>query len=132
MSKCSHNDVFHPSLIDPSPDKPQLEGSSHPEPITVQEGDPLQLNCSAVGNPAPSYTWTLPSGSPSASNGSVLTIDSATFADEGMYTCSVGNVMGTVTVEMNVDVQGESCPVFTGSGCVAFSRQTRTDSHTHT
>ncbi|XP_034400388.1 vascular cell adhesion protein 1-like isoform X2 [Cyclopterus lumpus] len=94
--------------------KPQLEGSLHPEPITVLEGEPLQLNCSALGNPGPSYTWTLPSGSPSTSSSSVLIINSATFADEGKYTCSVSNDVGTATVELNVEVRANNKGILIG------------------
>ncbi|XP_033478920.1 vascular cell adhesion protein 1-like [Epinephelus lanceolatus] len=84
--------------------KPQIE-SLPPDEITITEGNPLQLNCSAVGKPSPSYTWKLPLDSPSPSNSSVLTISSVTFADEGLYTCTVSNSRGTVTVKFNVDVQ---------------------------
>ncbi|TDH15792.1 hypothetical protein EPR50_G00012660 [Perca flavescens] len=81
--------------------KPQLK-SSHSN-ITVAEGNSLQLNCSAVGNPSPMYTWT--SDIRSYSSGSVLTIDSVTSEDKGLYTCSVSNRVGTVTVTFNVDVK---------------------------
>ncbi|XP_075947700.1 vascular cell adhesion protein 1-like [Anarhichas minor] len=94
--------------------KPQLEGSLHPDPITVTEGKPLQLSCSTVGNPSPSYTWTLPSESTSTSNSSNITINSATLADEGNYICSVSNSVGTVTVEFNVDVQELPATNYTG------------------
>ncbi|XP_078131944.1 cell adhesion molecule 4-like isoform X3 [Sander vitreus] len=83
--------------------KPQLK-SSHSDLITVAEGNSLQLNCSAVGNPSPLYTWKSPIHS--YSNGSVLTIDSVTSADKGQYTCSVSNHVGTATVTFNVDVEG--------------------------
>ncbi|XP_044044059.1 vascular cell adhesion protein 1-like [Siniperca chuatsi] len=85
--------------------KPQLEGTSHPDPITITEGNPLQLNCSAVGNPSPSYTWMLPSGRASPSSGSVLTISSVAAEHKGQYTCSVSNNVGNVTVKYNVDVK---------------------------
>ncbi|XP_031145122.1 cell adhesion molecule 4-like isoform X1 [Sander lucioperca] len=82
--------------------KPQLKSSSS-DLITVSEGNSLQLNCSAVGNPRPSYTWTSPIRS--YSNGSFLTIDSVTSADKGQYTCSVSNHVGTATVKFDVDVK---------------------------
>ena len=88
-------------------DEPQLKGSSHPDPITVTKGDPLQLNCSAVGNPSPSYNWTLPSASGSPFSGDILTIESVTLEHKGQYTCSVHNDVGTVTMKFNVDVKGE-------------------------
>ncbi|KAM6941213.1 vascular cell adhesion protein 1-like [Lycodopsis pacificus] len=93
---------------------PQIERSSHPDPITVTEGNPLQLSCSAVGNPGPSYAWTPPPESTSGSNSSNITIIAATLADEGKYTCSASNSVGTVTVEFNVDVQELSATNYTG------------------
>eukprot|EP00064_Thunnus_orientalis_P001225 superscaffoldBa00000081_g1227 len=84
---------------------PQRKGSSHPDLITVTEGDRLQLNCSAVGNPSPSYNWTLPSATGSPFSGDILTIESVTLEHKGQYTCSVHNYIGTVTVKFNVDVK---------------------------
>ncbi|XP_040892797.1 vascular cell adhesion protein 1-like isoform X4 [Toxotes jaculatrix] len=86
--------------------KPQLEGPSHPEPIVVTEGNPLQLNCSAVGNPSPSYTWTLPLADFSSSNSSTLVFTSVTSRNEGQYTCHVSNTLGAIDVTFNVVVKG--------------------------
>ncbi|KAM6942151.1 cell adhesion molecule CEACAM16-like [Lycodopsis pacificus] len=86
---------------------PQLVKSPHLGPNIVVKGDPLELSCLAVGNPSPSYTWTLPPQSTSNSNSSILTINSATFADEGKYTCSVSNGIGNVTAEFDVVVRLE-------------------------
>ncbi|XP_059183206.1 uncharacterized protein LOC131961946, partial [Centropristis striata] len=88
--------------------KPQLKESAHPDPIIVTEGNPLQLNCSAMANPSPSYTWTLPSAPArtSPSNSSVHTVVSVTPADGGQYSCSVSNNMGRITVKFNVVVKG--------------------------
>ncbi|XP_027139229.1 immunoglobulin superfamily member 10 isoform X3 [Larimichthys crocea] len=84
--------------------KPRLQGSPHFQ-ITIKAGSPLLLNCSAWGNPSPSYSWTLPSGSPHSSSSNVLTIDSVASADGGLYTCSVSNSRGTINVEFNVTVE---------------------------
>ncbi|XP_025764048.1 intercellular adhesion molecule 1 isoform X2 [Oreochromis niloticus] len=83
---------------------PELNEPPNPDVITIKEGDTLHLNCSSVGNPSPSYTWTLPTNSPSYS-GSVLTIKSVGFEHEGQYICTVSNTVGTVTKEFNIDVQ---------------------------
>ncbi|KAK9540703.1 hypothetical protein VZT92_003140 [Zoarces viviparus] len=85
---------------------PQLVELPHLDPNIVVKGGRLELSCSAVGNPSPSYTWTLPPESTSTSNSSILTINSATFADEGNYTCSVSNGIGNVTVQFDVAVRG--------------------------
>uniref|UniRef100_A0A3B4FGN6 Cell adhesion molecule 4-like n=1 Tax=Pundamilia nyererei TaxID=303518 RepID=A0A3B4FGN6_9CICH len=71
----------------------------------IKEGDTLHLNCSSVGNPSPSYTWTRPKNSSSSYTGSVLTISSVGFEHEGQYICTVSNTVGNVTKEFNVDVQ---------------------------
>ncbi|XP_067441353.1 vascular cell adhesion protein 1-like [Thunnus thynnus] len=86
--------------------EPQLKESSYPDLITITEGDRLQLNCSAVGNPSPSYNWTLPSATGSPFSGDILTIESVTLEHKGQYICSVHNNIGTVTVKFNVDVKG--------------------------
>ncbi|GAA6236389.1 basement membrane-specific heparan sulfate proteoglycan core protein-like [Lates japonicus] len=87
-------------------DKPQLQVPPHPDRITITEGSPLQLNCTAVGNPSPSYTWMLLPSSLLPSNSSVLTIKSVASERGGQYTCEVSNVVGNVTVMFNVDVKG--------------------------
>ncbi|XP_076583646.1 vascular cell adhesion protein 1-like isoform X4 [Chaetodon auriga] len=86
--------------------KPRPQGSSHLDPVTITEGSSLHLNCSAGGNPSPSYTWTLPSASSPLSGDSVFTIKHVKTADAGQYTCSVTNPVGTVTMKFTVAVQG--------------------------
>ncbi|XP_038568798.1 vascular cell adhesion protein 1-like isoform X2 [Micropterus salmoides] len=87
--------------------KPQLDHPSYPDPITVPSGHRLQLTCLAAGNPSPSYAWTRPARLFSF-EGSVLTINSVAFEDEGQYICSVNNSVGTITVSFNVDVKGNA------------------------
>uniref|UniRef100_A0A671TQ25 Hsp90 co-chaperone Cdc37-like n=1 Tax=Sparus aurata TaxID=8175 RepID=A0A671TQ25_SPAAU len=84
--------------------EPDLSGASHPSPTVLTEGNPLELNCSAVGNPSPTYTWTGPSGV-SSTKSSVLIINSTTTEDKGQYTCFVHNNQGNVTVKFDVDVK---------------------------
>ncbi|KAF7662373.1 hypothetical protein LDENG_00237390 [Lucifuga dentata] len=94
---------------------PKREQPPHPNLITVTAGDPLSLNCSAIGNPAPSYTWTLPSSRPPPpSNSSVLTINSVDFGDEGQYICVVSNMQGNITEKFHVDVQVNYVPIIIG------------------
>ncbi|KAM9315112.1 vascular cell adhesion protein 1-like [Pholidichthys leucotaenia] len=88
---------------------PRLLGPANPDPVTVTEGDTLQLNCSAVGNPSPSYTWTVPSGSPQPASGSILTINSVHFEEGGTYACHVSGKR-TITVDFTVNVQGNYLP----------------------
>lgn len=67
----------------------------------------MQLTCSAVGNPSPSYTWTHSSRELSQDTSSVLTIKSATSSDGGQYTCTAKNIIGTVTKTFTVKVHGK-------------------------
>ncbi|RVE75928.1 hypothetical protein OJAV_G00003610 [Oryzias javanicus] len=84
---------------------PDLLATVNPDPITVEERGTLRLNCSAVGNPNPSYTWTLPFRGPDI-NYSVLTITHASSQHEGQYKCTVSNSVKTVSVLFDVKVQG--------------------------
>ncbi|XP_033985362.1 vascular cell adhesion protein 1-like [Trematomus bernacchii] len=96
--------------------KPQLEASVPPDPIILTEGNPLTLNCSSVGNPPPSYTWTpsSPSRITSPSSGSVFFINSITPEDEGLYTCYVSNEKGSITVQFDVKVQADNLILIVG------------------
>lgn len=88
-------------------DKPRLISTSSPGTITVIQGYPLELNCSAVGKPNPLYMWTRLDNARFFSNTSVYSIEYVSFDDEGLYSCTVSNSMGTVTVNFNVEVKGE-------------------------
>ncbi|XP_058496184.1 hemicentin-2-like [Solea solea] len=90
--------------------KPQLQEPSPPDQITVTQGDTLQMNCMAEGNPHPSYSWRFLPGSLPLSNSSVLIIKSAAFGNQGNYTCSVSNGVGTLTVNFNVVVKANIIP----------------------
>ncbi|XP_040892796.1 vascular cell adhesion protein 1-like isoform X3 [Toxotes jaculatrix] len=94
--------------------KPQLEGPLHPDPVTITEGNFLQLSCKAVGNPSPSYTWVILPPSAPSSNSSHLTIKSVAYEQEGQYTCSVSNSVGTVTVTFTVVVKADIIPYIIG------------------
>ncbi|XP_072239791.1 uncharacterized protein [Leuresthes tenuis] len=82
---------------------PVLDGSGNRE-RTIKEGETLQLNCSAVGNPEPSYTWILPfSGKPY--NDSVLTVGSVGLEHKGEYICKVNNSIKEIPVTFNIQVE---------------------------
>lgn len=92
-------------------DKPQLRASLPSGTITIKVGHPLELDCSAVGRPSPSYVWTHQDNARSFSNTSVYSIKSVRFGDEGLYTCTANNSMGAFSVSFKVDVEGE-CDCF--------------------
>ena len=98
--------VFFFSLHRPS-DKPRIISALSPETITVIKGHPLELNCSAVGKPSPSYTWTRLPDTVSFSNTSIYSKESVSVGDNGLYTCTVHNSVGTVTVNFTVEVKGK-------------------------
>ncbi|KAM3622684.1 uncharacterized protein V6R79_001896 [Siganus canaliculatus] len=88
---------------------PKFRILSGSETITVTEGSPLQLDCSAVGNPAPTVTWTLPSGERRVHEDGVLVLNSTTSEDGGQYTCSVLNALGSVSRLFSVHVDHMMC-----------------------
>ncbi len=65
----------------------------------VEEGSDLLINCSATGNPSPSYQWlrldrALPSKAKGANEGN-LVIPAADWGDIGVYACLAFNRIGT-------------------------------------
>lgn len=90
--------------------KPQHQGPTRHDPITVTAGDPLRLNCETEGNPGPSYTWTLLPASLLPPNSSVLSITSAASKHGGRYACSASNAVGTTTVTFHVVVKPNIIP----------------------
>uniref|UniRef100_A0A3P9J5F5 Ig-like domain-containing protein n=1 Tax=Oryzias latipes TaxID=8090 RepID=A0A3P9J5F5_ORYLA len=85
--------------------------------ISIYEGETLQLNCSSVGNPSPSYTWILPFNDSSPAS-SVLTFKSANFKHEGQYNCTVSNSVMAVSVIFEVDVQVNFLPYIIAAAVV--------------
>lgn len=88
-------------------DKPRLISQRSPATISITEKQRLELNCLAEGKPSPSYAWTRPNAVGFLSSASVYSVESVSFDDSGMYTCTVSNSMGTVAVNFNVQVNGE-------------------------
>ncbi|XP_069382458.1 basement membrane-specific heparan sulfate proteoglycan core protein isoform X23 [Paralichthys olivaceus] len=71
--------------------------SIQPSIADVQEGQSLELNCLAPGNPPPQVTWTRASGRLSSNHqvlGSQLRILSASPEDSGDYICRVQSITG--------------------------------------
>ncbi|XP_065817156.1 basement membrane-specific heparan sulfate proteoglycan core protein isoform X2 [Labrus bergylta] len=71
--------------------------SIQPSIADVQEGQSLELNCFAPGNPPPKVTWTRASGRLSSNHqvlGSQLRILSASSEDSGEYICRVQGNLG--------------------------------------
>lgn len=75
--------------------------------ISITQGERLELNCAAVGNPQPSYSWTTPQPVSPLWKDSVFVIESVTTEQGGEYTCTVRNSVGYSTVTYDVEVKGE-------------------------
>lgn len=93
---------------------PYQDRPSHSDPVIVTSGYPFQLNCSAMGNPSLTYNWTFPSLVSHVDSGSDFTVNSATFAHGGQYTCTVFNDLGFLHVTFNVQVQVDYMPIIIG------------------
>ena len=83
--------------------KPKAVLGSRPDPISITEGETLQLNCTVHSNPSPAYMWT---GPDNTTVGSVLTVQSVDFKHAGQYVCAASNNQGSTTMKFNVDVRG--------------------------
>ena len=87
-----------------------------PAPLTHTEGERFELVCSFTGVPAPEIRWEkdgslfiLEDGRrvTNSTGRSQLEINSLTFSDAGVYTCSVSNVAGNATRSVRLEVRGE-------------------------
>uniref|UniRef100_A0A4W5KCS3 Ig-like domain-containing protein n=1 Tax=Hucho hucho TaxID=62062 RepID=A0A4W5KCS3_9TELE len=88
--------------------KPLITMSPERFSMSITEGDPLSLNCSAKGNPAPSYNWLLPQADPKTmEERSVVTITKMAKTHSGNYTCNARNPLGNSIWTVNVKVTGE-------------------------
>uniref|UniRef100_A0A8C7JVA7 Hsp90 co-chaperone Cdc37-like n=1 Tax=Oncorhynchus kisutch TaxID=8019 RepID=A0A8C7JVA7_ONCKI len=83
--------------------------------MSITEGDTLSLNCSANGNPAPSYGWLLPQADPNTmEERSVVTITNMAKSHSGNYTCIAINPLGKSTCTVNVEVTVDYLPIIAG------------------
>ncbi|XP_029021719.3 basement membrane-specific heparan sulfate proteoglycan core protein-like [Betta splendens] len=100
--------------------EPRLEVSPHSTKLRVTEGASLLLNCSAVGNPGPSYNWTVPESQNRPTDSSSLSIQSVSSEDGGTYACSASNVLGSVHVTFHVEVRPNYTPYIIAATVVAL------------
>ncbi|XP_029469421.1 mucosa-associated lymphoid tissue lymphoma translocation protein 1-like [Rhinatrema bivittatum] len=76
-----------------------------PQSCVLQEGDPLELACTAIGNPPPQYQWFRNGTSIQGAKYSCLKVKLATTAERGRYCCRVYNLFREVwSSEAQVEV----------------------------
>ncbi|XP_011476349.1 immunoglobulin superfamily member 10 [Oryzias latipes] len=64
------------------------------ETLKIPPSGNVTLNCSAIGNPKPSYDWCYPQNLQSTAINGDNSIRTLTFALQGVYTCNVSNSQG--------------------------------------
>uniref|UniRef100_A0A3B3B3A3 Cell adhesion molecule 3-like n=1 Tax=Oryzias melastigma TaxID=30732 RepID=A0A3B3B3A3_ORYME len=77
------------------------------ETLEIPARGNVTLNCSAKGNPKPSYSWHYPQNMPSTAINGDHSIQTLSFAVPGVYTCTASNSQGT-TVKYFTLVEAES------------------------
>ncbi|XP_078095298.1 basement membrane-specific heparan sulfate proteoglycan core protein isoform X4 [Mustelus asterias] len=78
-----------------------------PRPISITEGQMLELNCEVTGQPEPMITWYKADGYLTANHqveGRVLRILQVTPVDEGDYICRAENIFGMQQLKFSVSV----------------------------
>uniref|UniRef100_A0A8C7XGJ7 Ig-like domain-containing protein n=1 Tax=Oryzias sinensis TaxID=183150 RepID=A0A8C7XGJ7_9TELE len=77
------------------------------ETLKIPPSGNVTLNCSAIGNPKPSYDWRYPENLPNTAINGDHSIRTLTFALQGVYTCNVSNSQGN-TIKYFILEEAES------------------------
>ncbi|KAK6617380.1 hypothetical protein RUM43_014389 [Polyplax serrata] len=87
--------------------RPQI--SIHPRVTEVREGEPVEIRCTAAGNPAPTLRWSTASGEPlnpyATFYDGVLYIPQTRASDAGNYICTATNSAGQDSQEVMLVVK---------------------------
>uniref|UniRef100_A0A8C4JSK2 Ig-like domain-containing protein n=1 Tax=Dromaius novaehollandiae TaxID=8790 RepID=A0A8C4JSK2_DRONO len=103
-----------------------IDSTADEDHVVVVVGQPLELRCSASGNPPPVLTW-LKDGLPLShgtrtlllGDGMLLRAEQASESSAGIYTCLASSPAGESMVQRTVVVQGTSWALLPGSpSCV--------------
>ena len=81
--------------------------------IGVPRGAAINLTCVAVGGPILNVTWTTPAG---PRTGSVISVNSVTADDAGIYRCEVVSEAGTTSGFISIIGEGIEQWRYIGSG----------------
>ncbi|XP_061703203.1 intercellular adhesion molecule 1-like isoform X2 [Syngnathoides biaculeatus] len=88
------------------------------ETLTLPVGSWMSLNCSASGNPAPEYSWNIPSESGKLTGtGDVF---NSSFKYPGTYECTAANSQGAATKRFTVNGSSRSRPGTTAGILIAL------------
>ena len=76
------------------------------QPLSVLSGTKVSIECPVSGVPIPDVTWSRQDGRVIA-YGSLLSINSVTTGDSGVYRCKALNLAGDVVASSTVNVTGK-------------------------
>ncbi|MBL9214710.1 MAG: immunoglobulin domain-containing protein [Opitutaceae bacterium] len=103
--------------------KGQLAGpptiSAHPQNAAVPTGGNVQFSVTAAGVPAPTYQWKFKGAAIAGATGSTLSLSGVQAANEGEYSVTVTNLLGSVTSNpalLTVTINNPTTPVDSGGG----------------
>ena len=82
--------------------------------VTVNEGQTAFLKCTADGHPPPHVTWSkvnssLPDGRHVVESSGALVVKNLKSEDDGVYSCTAENLLGSVSASAKLTVQCEFC-----------------------
>lgn len=84
---------------------PQFVAVTASSSVLIQKGDTATLDCSAVGVPAPVYTWSVPpTVNPVGVSSNTMIINAGDFSATGVYSCTAFNSLGSVNRSFDVFV----------------------------
>ena len=89
-------------LITDKPEQPIVIQAKN-DYIVVKEGDTINITCSALGYPKPYYQWSFGGQMLSGITNDTISIN-ATRDDDGIYTCTAINSVGSATTDVALRV----------------------------
>jgi len=92
---------------------PPVLGEASPSLLIQKEGDTVDMFCEATATPTPTLTWRkdgreLVSGDHVTIVGQRVRLVGLSAADGGLYTCTFGNSVGTISHHIKLVIQGQS------------------------
>lgn len=97
------NNNFEILLIADKPEQLTVN-KSHNGFIDINEGQSVNITCTAKGNPDPHYYWVFDGKQLSNSSSGIITISNVTENKTGMYTCTAVNLVGNESIAVMLRV----------------------------